>query len=741
VANRPAFSRLVDINQIRQLLEAQFKITGITSAILDENENILVSVGWQDICTRFHRIHPGCQIRCRESDAYIKAHLHSFSGEYLEYKCKNGLWDVAMPIRINGEHLATFFIGQFFYGDDMPDPEFFRAQAREFGFDENDYLLAVGKVPICSREQIKNTLEYSRNLVQVMAELGLKNLELTREVAERKKAEQDASFFKTLIEYTRDPVYVLSPADGFRMVYANQAACAHFGKSRAEVLSMRIPDWDQVFDMGNADLILEQLKQGRSMLFETMHQVASGRLVPVEVSANYLEYDGQGLTTGHFHDITERKKAEELILRLNRLYAVLSETNKAIAHSRDRQSLFDEICRVVVEHGQFPLAWIGLADEESATVKPVAWSSKEDSCRENLRVPLMEEPEGVGPASSAIRDGNLKIINDFLHDPRSAPWRGEAEIRGYRSVAAVALKLNDKTIAALTIYAADKLFFQGKMAGLLLQLASDISFALDNLDRETRRKEAERALQEESLRRLRTVEELREKERLLVLQSRHAALGEMIENIAHQWRQPINTLGLILQAMPLSYEDGEFSREYLDQTVEKAMDQILHMSQTIDDFRNFYRPDKERVTFGVQQVIAKTLSLVAGNFNRLNISVETDVQGDPAITGYPNEYSQVLLNILLNARDVFSERKVRFPKIRLNLSAENGRSVLTVSDNAGGIPDGIIDRIFEPYVTTKGPDKGTGVGLFMSKAIIEKNMNGSLSVRNTEEGAEFRIEV
>jgi signal transduction histidine kinase len=237
------------------------------------------------------------------------------------------------------------------------------------------------------------------------------------------------------------------------------------------------------------------------------------------------------------------------------------------------------------------------------------------------------------------------------------------------------------------------------------------------------------------------VEELREKERLLVVQSRHAALGEMIENIAHQWRQPINTLGLMLQAMPFAFEEGEFSREYLDDTVAKAMDQILHMSQTIDDFRNFYRPDKERVTFGVRQVIAKTLSLITGNFTRLNISVETNVTGDPAITGYPNEFSQVLLNILLNARDAFSERKVRLPRIRINLSAENGRSVLTISDNAGGIPDGIIDRIFEPYVTTKGPDKGTGVGLFMSKTIIENNMNGSISVRNTEEGAEFRIEI
>jgi len=739
--NPPSFSRLVDLKQIQQLLEAQYRVMGTSTALLDEYENILVAVGWQDICTRFHLVHPESCVRCRESDAYIKAHLHSFVGEYLDYKCKNGLWDVAVPIRVNGEHMATFFIGQFFCDDDMPDLDFFRAQAREFGFDEYDYLQAVSKVPIFSREQIRSIMEYCRNLVQVMAELGLKNLKLAQEVSERRKAEEDASFFKALVEYTRDPVYVLSPENGYRMIYANQASCSHFGKSREEVLTMRIPDWDPVFDMGQVDELLEQLKQGRSMLFETMHRLDSGKLVPVEVTCNYLEYNGQGLTAGYFHDITERKKAEEQILRLNRLYAVLSETGKAIAHSTDRYTLFDEICRLIVEHGGFRLAWIGLVDEESAAVRPVAWSSEDAFFLGNISVLAREEPEGMGAAGSAVRNGKLKIINDYLHDPLTSPWHEEAEKHGFQSAAAVALKVNGKVIGALTIYAGEKLFFHEEMAGLLMQLETDISFALENLDREARRKEVERALREETQERLRTAEELCEKERLLVLQSRQAALGEMVENIAHQWRQPLHTLGLILQTLPLTYECGELTAECLDDAVDKAMDQIHHMSQTMNDFRDFYRSDKEKVAFKVRQVITKALSLIDGSFKSLNISIETNAKGDPVVTGYPNEYSQVLLNILLNARDVFVERKVECPRVRIILETENKKSIVTITDNAGGVPGDIIDRIFEPYVTTKGPDKGTGVGLFMSKTIIEKNMNGSLSVRNTGEGAEFRIVV
>ena len=150
--SRFTFPQLVDLEKIRQLLEAHFKITGMLSAILDADENILVAVGWQDICTRFHRANPATCARCRESDAYIKAHIHDFDGEYLDYRCKNGLRDVAVPIFIGGEHLATFFTGQFFYDDDKPDMEYFRAQAREFGFDEADYLDALSRVQVCTRE-------------------------------------------------------------------------------------------------------------------------------------------------------------------------------------------------------------------------------------------------------------------------------------------------------------------------------------------------------------------------------------------------------------------------------------------------------------------------------------------------------------------------------------------------------------------------------------------------------------
>ena len=237
------------------------------------------------------------------------------------------------------------------------------------------------------------------------------------------------------------------------------------------------------------------------------------------------------------------------------------------------------------------------------------------------------------------------------------------------------------------------------------------------------------------------VAELREKDRILIIQGRQAVMGELISNIAHQWRQPLNMLGLLAQELYISYRKGVFTNELIESNVTRTMEIIQHMSRTIEDFRNFSTPDRVKTDFRVIEVIDKTLSLLEGSLKTQEISTEVQQEGDPVIRGYPNEYSQVLLNILINARDAFQARKVENPSIVIRVFPEKERTVVTVTDNAGGISLDIIDRIFEPYFTTKGPEQGTGIGLFMSKTIIEKNMKGVLSACNAGSGAQFRIEV
>ena len=248
-------------------------------------------------------------------------------------------------------------------------------------------------------------------------------------------------------------------------------------------------------------------------------------------------------------------------------------------------------------------------------------------------------------------------------------------------------------------------------------------------------------LRVETNERLQATEALREKERMLIQQSRQAAMGEMIGNIAHQWRQPLNTLGLHAQRLNVFYGSPNFNKEFLENSTAKTMEIIKHMSKTIDDFRNYFKPEKEKTVFKVIDAIKNTLSLLEGNFHNPPIAIDFVEHGNPVIKGYQNEFAQVFLNILNNARDAIIEWEITDPRITITICSKDSCAVVTVADNAGGIPDEIIDKVFDPYFTTKGPQVGTGIGLFMSKTIIEKNMGGKLTVRNTDTGAEFRIEV
>lgn len=237
------------------------------------------------------------------------------------------------------------------------------------------------------------------------------------------------------------------------------------------------------------------------------------------------------------------------------------------------------------------------------------------------------------------------------------------------------------------------------------------------------------------------VTENRKKDHLLIQQSRLAAMGEMIGNIAHQWRQPLTTVGMILQGLPFIQRKGELDDKRLAENIEKGMEQIIKMSTTIDDFRNFFKPDKKQENFLVNKSIGEVLNLSEGMLNAHHIKVETTVEKPMTVTGYPGEFSQVLLNIINNARDAIVESGVREGKITIDALQEKNNAKISICDNGGGIPEAIINEVFDPYFTTKEEGKGTGIGLYMSKTMIEENMNGRLCAVNSERGACFTIEL
>ena len=237
------------------------------------------------------------------------------------------------------------------------------------------------------------------------------------------------------------------------------------------------------------------------------------------------------------------------------------------------------------------------------------------------------------------------------------------------------------------------------------------------------------------------VNEVRQKDKALIQQSKMAAMGEMIGAIAHQWRQPLNALALNIQTLEDMQEDGELDAEHLEEFVDKNMQTIQFMSQTIDDFRNFFRKDKEKEEFNIKDAIEKTLNLQKAQLNDHNIEIELNLV-DLFITGYKNEFMQIILNLISNAKDAILEKQEtnHFKgKIFVSDYKDGDKIFIKIGDNGGGIPEDLKDRIFEPYFTTKEEGKGTGMGLYMVKEMIER-MDGKIYFKNIENGTEFIIE-
>ncbi len=238
-------------------------------------------------------------------------------------------------------------------------------------------------------------------------------------------------------------------------------------------------------------------------------------------------------------------------------------------------------------------------------------------------------------------------------------------------------------------------------------------------------------------------EEAKLKEKLLIQQAKMAEMGEMVGAIAHQWRQPLNALGIIVQKIKFMYKRAILGENEINDIQTKAMKQINFMSNTIDVFRDFFKPTKEEELFFIVDVIEDIASILSAQLKFHNIDITINKLNNFKINGFKNEFKQVILNILNNSKDAILEKQktqdgfIGFIEIK---TYENEYLNIEISDNGGGVPKEIIDKIFNPYFTTKTAS-GTGVGLYMSKIIIENSMKGRIYVSNSDVGAVFTIEL
>ena len=232
---------------------------------------------------------------------------------------------------------------------------------------------------------------------------------------------------------------------------------------------------------------------------------------------------------------------------------------------------------------------------------------------------------------------------------------------------------------------------------------------------------------------------LKEQEKLMIQQSKMAEMGEMIGNIAHQWRQPLNALSLKIVTLDKKNRNKTIDEEFVLEFVQKSTNIINKMSDTIDDFRNFFKPDKQKEIFNLHDAVNDTITFIQDSLHNKKIEISLIGEQNCEMFGFKNEFSQVLLNIINNSKDAIILNNIQNGKIDIKLLSDENEFQVIIEDNGGGIDEDIIHRIYEPYFTTKHKADGTGIGMYMSKMIIENSMNGRIEMSNIPGGTQTII--
>ncbi len=309
----PDLASIVDTQAIQAMMNEFHRLTGIGIAVLDISGKVLVATGWQDLCTKFHRVHPDTNVNCLESDCSLSRGVQP--GEFKRYKCKNNMWDIATPIVVDGIHVGNIFLGQFFFDDEEPDRESFRQQARQYGFDEAQYLDALDRVPRWSREQVNTVMKFYAMFTEYVSMTGYTSARLSKTLSELSASEQ---YRNAILQTTVDGFWVIDNRG--RIIEVNDSYCAMSGYERQEIIGMGIHDLDDGESPDVTATRLERIIANGHEIFKVRHRRKDGSIFPVEISASYLDVEG-GQLICFCRNITDQQQAhkqlEATVERLN----------------------------------------------------------------------------------------------------------------------------------------------------------------------------------------------------------------------------------------------------------------------------------------------------------------------------------------------------------------------------------------------------------------------------------------
>jgi PAS domain S-box-containing protein len=691
---------IIDAPQIQALMDDLHRNTGLKMSIIDLKGRVLVDVGWQEICLKYHRGHPETRRKCIESDTDLTVGVPK--GEFKAYRCRNNMWHLVTPIFVGERHMGNLFMGQFFFENEELDYGLFRAQARQYGFPEKEYISALEAVPRHSEECVNTGKAFFLRLIDMFSKLSYGNIKLARLLTERDRLTETLQESEAQLKLAMDlaklgaweydvSTGLFSFNDQFYGLYGTTAEREGGTLMPAEVYARKFIPPEESAVVANG---IEAVR--RNSYFQVEHRIirADGeeRFIVVRGEAVFNQEGRFVKIRGANQDITERKRAEEDLRKAN-----LVVENSPVVLFRCTAAPgwpVELVSRNVIQFGYTP----------------------EEFLSGELTYSSIVYTRDLGKLIAETEEYAAKNEGHWFQEYRIVTKWGD--IRW----------IIDET-SCVRNEAGEISYYEGVVIDVTERRKAEEQLILQQMQlRELNRTLEERVREE--------VSKNREKDVMLIQQNRQAALGEVLDHIAHQWKQPLNAISLITY---LLRDNDSLTMDEVNATVDKILGQVDHMSQTINVFRDFYRPDKEKSVFLVKVGIDRAISFIIPALQYESIKVEVDVDPKLAALGYPKEFAQVILNLLSNARDAFMEKKVEKPRLNLRGFADGEMAVVTVTDNAGGISEETIAKIFDMNFTTKELSGGTGIGLYMSKNIIERHMGGTLTAGNVVDGAQFMI--